>query len=371
MASDLQFELATPNTEAQVRQLLNDNALSGKIRVALTREPDAFHAAAISGDDYQLILGYTGAGRRLVGTGSRFELDLYVNGSVQTIGYLGELRIDGGLKKRRRLLIEAYRELRRYHEAGRVPYYITTIIADNSGARRLLEAGLGDMPNYQPLEPIVTLTIPAKKAARGKSPGRRIETNLDTDIEQIVHELGRVGPGHQFQPVWTTETLRSSRRCRGLSYQNFFLAWNGDRLLGCIALWDQRKFKQTMIRSYARKLARLRPAFNLVAPLISQPALPAPGSRLNSAFLSHAAIEQDDPETAIALIRHACRDASLRGIDYVMLGLAERSPLLAEIKRQFSCHSYVSMLYLVYWEDGRQAASQLDDRIPQIEVAIL
>ena len=179
MSANLQFELATPASEPQLRKLLRDNPLSGDIRVALEREPNAFHAAAISGDQYQLILAYVDDRQKLVGAGARFELDAYVNGNSQRIGYLGELRIDGGLKRRRTLLLEGYRVLRGYHESGTVPFYITTIIADNVSTRRLLEAGLSDMPTYQPLETMVTLTIPVKPAARGQRSSRRIDAVPD------------------------------------------------------------------------------------------------------------------------------------------------------------------------------------------------
>ena len=64
------------------------------------------------------------------------------------------------------MLLNAYRAMRERHEQGRAPIYITTIISDNVSTRRLLEAGLSDMPTYQPVEELLTLTIPAKQAAR-------------------------------------------------------------------------------------------------------------------------------------------------------------------------------------------------------------
>ena len=111
--------------------------------------------------------------------------------------------------------------------------------------------------------------------------------------------------------------------------------------------------------------------FNLVAPALGRPRLPSPGHSLQSAFLSHVAVAADDDEAIVALISEACRDALARGIDYVMLAFAERNPLAAAVRARFPCHSYVSMIYVVYWDDGKEAAAQLDDRIPHPEVAIL
>ncbi len=371
MSSDLQFVLASPANEPQLRKLFRDNPVSGTIRVALEREPDAFHAAAVSGDKYELILGYGDDGQTFLGAGARFELDAYVNGDRQRIGYLGEFRIDGGLKQRRTLLLEAYRALRRYHETGTTPFYLTTIIADNTTTRRLLEAGLGDMPTYQPLETMVTFTIPARRGIRRRRSPRRIAAGSPQALGEIAATLTKHGPDYQFHPVWTESTLRSADRCRGLSPQDFYLCHDGERLTGCLSLWDQRSFKQTVVTGYDQRLSRARPMFNLVAPLLGRPRLPAPGACLESAFLSHVVVDADDGETLVELIRHACRDAVRRGLDYVMIAFAERNPLTAVIRKQFPCHSYISMIYVVYWEDGNVAASKLDGRIPHPEVAIL
>ena len=93
MVSQRDFSLATPDNEAQVRQLLRDNPLSGDLHLALQREPDAFHAAGVSGDRSDLILAYRRGERQLLGTGGRFELDAFINGRATRLGYLGELRL--------------------------------------------------------------------------------------------------------------------------------------------------------------------------------------------------------------------------------------------------------------------------------------
>jgi hypothetical protein len=371
MAAGVRFELANPANEAGLRRLFRDTPLSGDIRISLEREPNAFHAAAVSGDQYQLIMGYGEQAQTLLGAGGRFELDAYVNGKPQRLGYLGELRIAGGLRQRRRLLIEAYRALRHYHVGSATPFYLTTIIAANTSTRRLLEAGLNDMPTYRPLETLVTLVIPAKAGARSGRSSRRVETAGEgtmTDIEELLAQHGR---NYQFHPVWNERALRSQERCRDLGPQDFVLCRDGERLRGCLALWDQRLFKQTVIRSYAKRIDRIRPFLNLLSPMTGRPRLPGPGTRLESAMLSHVAVEADDGDTLDALIRQACRQALERRLDYVMISFAERHPLSAVVQKRFPCYCYVSMIYVVYWEDGKAAADRLDGRMPHPEVAIL
>ena len=372
MPAELTFEAATKDTEAQLRRLLRENPVGGNIQVSLEREPNAFHAAGISGDEYQMMLAFGGDPRHVIGSGGRFELVTYVNGREQRVGYFGELRAEGGLRTRRKLLLGSYETMRRFHEAGNVPFYMTTIIEDNHAARRLLEAGLGDMPTYRPLEKMVTFTIPARAGARRRRGLRRIVSGHERSLPSMAERLQEHGSRYQFYPQWNAATLRSAIRCRGLSPADFLLC--NDRnaeILGSLALWDQRAFKQTVIRGYSRQLARARPFVNLVAPVLGRPRLPAPGARLESAFLSHVAVAEDDGETLEALIACSCRHAIERGIDYVMISFAQRHPLTEVVRKRFPCHSYVSVLYVVYWEDGAGAAESLDNRIPHPEVAIL
>ena len=371
MPANLEFELATSKTEGDFRQLLRENALDGNINLLLTREPNAFHAAAISGDHYELMLAYRQNPRQLVGGGARFELDAYVNGEVARIGYLGELRVHGGFQQRRTLLLEAYRAMRKRHEAGNAAVYITTIISDNRSTRRLLEAGLSDMPTYQPHEEMVTLTIPARQAARVRAPAVEVEQSSAMRIDELAERLSATGRNYQFHPLWNTETLLSPERCRGISASDFFVIRDSAGIRGALCLWDQRAFKQSVVAGYSKRLARARPFFNIVAPLMRQPRLPPPGRQLDSAFLSHLSVDPDDEATLLALVKKAGQSARSRGIDYIMLGLASRSRFCELLQKRFSCHRYESMIYLVYWDDGYEYACKIDDRIPHPEMAIL
>ena len=368
---NVDFELADSRTEAQFRQMLRENALAGNINVLLTREPNAFHAAEISGDVYELMLAYQRETRQLLGGGARFEYDAYINGAIGRIGYLGELRVQGGLKQRRRLILNAYRAMRAQHEQGNAPCYITTIISDNTSTRRLLEAGLADMPTYQPLEALVTLTIPVRQAARRKSRDIQVEQCSDEHMDALALHLHRIGSQFQFYPAWTAEDLRSGKRCRGISASDYLVVRDDAGIRGACCLWDQRAFKQTIVAGYSKQLTRVRPFFNVAAPLLRQPRLPAPGQNIQSAFLSHVAVEQCDEEALLALTGFAARQAATRGIDYLVLGFADRDPFSHLVRKRFSCHRLESMIYLVYWDDGSEYASTIDGRIPHPEVAIL
>jgi hypothetical protein len=105
--------------------------------------------------------------------------------------------------------------------------------------------------------------------------------------------------------------------------------------------------------------------------MLRTPRLPDVGRPLRAAFLSHLALEEDEPEVAVALVAGAMRLAREKALDYLHLGLAARHPLLPPIERAFPHRRLDSGIYLVHWEDGAAAAGALDGRVPHLEAALL
>jgi hypothetical protein len=190
-------------------------------------------------------------------------------------------------------------------------------------------------------------------------------------LDAIVACLTGNGSRHQFAPVWTQQDLLSPQRCRGLRPSDFHCVTAGGGVAGCLAVWDQRAFKQVVVRGYAPLLAWSRPLINLAGPLACVPPLPAVGHALDLGYVSHLAIDHDDPGTFAALMQRAHADAAGRGLRHLALGLSSRHPLLPVARRLFRHRVTTSTLYAVHWEDGRDAAEALDGRIAHCEVALL
>ena len=346
--------------------------MEGRIRITLEREPDSFLAAAIEGDIHQVIVARDEASGRLMGMGSRSELDAYLNGRRARLGYLSQLRTDRRLRGRPRSLKAGYAKLRELHNDGAAPFYVTTIIKDNLPARRILEAGIEGLPVYRPLESFVTLVLPVARRCRNPPPPDiTVDRGGAADLGEIADCLQRCSQRYQFAPCWSRETLTSSERTRDLRLEDFYLARRDRRVVGCLARWDQRGFKQSVVQGYARSLGLLSPVINLARPWLAAPRLPRPGEQLRSAFVSHVAVDDDDPDLLVALLAAAYNDAVGGPLDCLLLGFARRNPLLRAVEASFQHRQYVSILYVVHWEDGAAAVDALDGRIPHLEAAIL
>jgi hypothetical protein len=367
----MQFELARRKDEPALRQLLRATPLAGDISVTLEREPCIEYANAIEGERTQILVARSAADDAVVGMAARTVLTCFVNGEVTRVGYLGQLRILPHYQGRAALLKRGYEALRELHADGTAPFYLSTIVADNRPARRVLEAGLKGFPTYRYCGDFLTLMLSTRRHRPRHAPGLIVTAGRPGDLDGIVECLARSGRRFQFSPHWTRGDLESPERARSLRPADFLLARRGADVVGCAACWDQREFKQVVVRAYSARLQLARPWWNAVAPLVGSPRLPPPGSPLAFAYLSHLAVDRDDAVAFEALVAAGLREAARRGLEYLTLGLAERHPLAAVALGRFNPRIYRSRAYVVHWPDGASAAQSIDSRPLHLEAAIL
>lgn len=365
-----QYQLATQKDDPELRRLLRENPFTGSISMSFEREPNYFLASAIEGPFHETLLVRDSENNQIVGIGDRSARPLYVNGEVMDVGYFSGLRVDSkyqhGLALAR-FLGKGWEGQREQHNDSRTKFYLMSIVSDNNPARRLLDSKLPHYPRLHLHAHMLTYAIhPARPKKESKVKITRGSFDL---IPAIVDCLHRNGMQHQFAPHWTEETLLSALT-PGLSISNFFLAQSGPRVRGCLALWDQQAYKQSVVRGYSGSLAHYRRLINLFAPLGFWAALPEPGTRLNHCFACFLAVDDNDPEVFAALLRSLYNEASHKRYVYFMLGLAEGHPFHSIVK-SYRPILYESDIYLAAWEDGFDEISRIDNRSSALEVALL
>lgn len=364
--------LAGPADDGEIRRLLREHALPGEVALSFEREPVAAVAASIEGDVHQTIVARESSGRAVVAIASRAERDVFVNGRSGRIGYFGQLRADVRGHRVATLLDDGFAFCRTLHGTGGVSAYLTAIVEENHAARRLL-CGLRSpaAPRFRRVGALITLAIPRvrRRAVTGAG-GVEIRRGSAGMLADIVACLDRNGRRSQFAPRWTAEDLLSARRTPGLDFEDFLVAIRAGRIVGCAAMWDQRAFKQVVVRGYSERLARWRRLINVAAPWVGMPTLPAVGSPLDFVYLSHVAIDDDGGDVAAALMAEAGQRLP-SGVKYMVTAFADGSPLLAAASAVARHRRYRSVLYLASWQDGHDVADSLDGRPPHPEVAIL
>jgi hypothetical protein len=370
MSDRVVMEPATPADEPELRRLLRDAPFAGAVSLSLEREPDFHQAASIEGDRHFVVAARApgaGPGGPLVGLGTRSVRTALVNGRRARLGYLGQLRALGDGRGNVRAIRDGWALFRADRRPEELGFDLTSVVSDNAPARRLLERGLPGFPRYRPLGELVTLAfVPRRRRPRAPA----VRAGAASDLPAIAALLAAEGRRRQFASCPTADDLASPERARGLAPGDFLLVERDGRLVGCAALWDQRPFRQVVVRGYGSLLAAARPILSLVGRPLGIPRLPPVGATLAAAFLAFLAVEADDGEVFAALLDHALARGAARGLDQLLLGLAADHPLLP-VAAARPHRRYRSTLYAVHFEEGAPDAGALDGRTLGPEVATL
>jgi hypothetical protein len=360
---------ATVDDDAPLRRLLADTPMDGRIQIAFEREPSYFHAVDVQGRVAQVFVAREVDTGELVGVGTRTVKPAFVNGEPRAVGYLSDLRLIPAYRGRT-LIARGYRLLRELHRDGLTDLYFTVIAADNAPALGTLASGRAGLPAYRDLGAFLS---PAVNLARGKpalDAGVTIVRGAPALLDDIVACLNDHGRAKQFAPVYRREDFGPGGWLRGFGVEDFYVALDGSRVVGTLARWDQRTFKQTRVVRYRGALRLLRPLCNVGARVLSLPRFPAPGGRLESFYAGFIAIAGNDVRVFRALLRRLYNDAVGGPYAYFVIGLHERDPLAAALA-DYRCTPYRGRLFCTHFEDGEASYRALDGRVPHVEVATL
>jgi hypothetical protein len=375
LASDqIEVGLATAADDDDMRRLLRELPSNGALQIAFQREPSVWEAAKIEGDRHCTVVARAKDNDRLVGMVSRSVRQVWLNGRPARLGYVSQFRVELGYRLRVRKIAQGWRHLTESHRADELAYDLASMFADNAAARRFMAKGFQGFPNFEELESLTTLVLSTRQWRAPQPPAGVIVAPADESrLEEIVDCLNRNGRRYQFAPVWTAADLNDSQRCRGLRPGDFQVAISGGRVVGCLAIWDQRGFRQLVLNGYSRALALVRPLVNLAAPILGTLRLPRAGEAFKYAFLSHVAVDDDDPQMLAALVGAARATARRRGLEVLLLGLASRNPMLPYLRKTFRSRQITSVLYAARPPQQRRfdPVEKPDGRIPHVEIAVL
>ena len=330
------FEVATPGDDEAIRRLLRDNPMRGSVSVSFEREPGYFNGVNIAGGRDQTIV--VREGEKLVCMGRCIRRESWLNGGPHDVGYLAELRLDAAARGRFGVIRDGFRFFHETQRDNPAAFYFTSIAADNVRARRLLESGARGLPQYSFLGELDTLLIAVPRSLPTTAP--RIERMKDEHIEEVLILLSKHGQKFSLATRWTKARLQSLSS-HGVS--DLFVMKEGGEIVACGGLWDQRSFRQTVIRGYSRALNLARPIINWAGRLFGGVQLPAVGATLPQVFLSPFMVGRSLPEFIAELFRYAA------GAEFITVALPRWHEATSAIRRSFTTRTWRSRLYRVSW----------------------
>lgn len=238
--SRFQFELATPDDDAQLCRLFRAVTMEGSVPLRFGREPSFFGALCVEGYFHQVIVCRDTHTGRAVGVAVRSIRDRYVNGQILPIGYLSSLRF---LPEYRRLGLVArgFAFLRELHGDGRTSLYLTSIATGNKVAQQALLGGRAGLPRYHPLDSYCTFVLRAASRRRRLTPEGPASQNISvrpaqlSELDELVRFWNETGCQRQFFPGCSTHDFGDpGGSFRGLALDNLLVARREQTIVGTL-----------------------------------------------------------------------------------------------------------------------------------------
>jgi hypothetical protein len=323
-AGNVTFSVAEQSDDAAIRALLRNNPMRGRISISLEREPNYFADANTDGQVKQTIVAREA--ESIVCVGAYTVQNRFVNGVSRRVGYLGGLRLDEACAGRFDILRRGYEFFRELQADDPADFYFTSIASDNERARRFLQRGFKGMPKYEFVGEFVTLILSTRRSSR-----------------QLDCAASHDGP-RQFTPGWSGKELGFHEISAGAG------------------VWDQRAYKQTIVRDYDPAIRRLRWMINLFNRVTGAPRLPRIGEQLSMAFGVGATGHN---------LGELVSEARGIGVEMLVVGFDANDPILDIVRKNLKCREYRSRMYVVHWPGTGAGATDLDGRLLGPEVALL
>ena len=363
------FSLAEPEDDLQLRHCMANNAMGDGIKVSFRREPNYFDACKLQGHESEVMVCKDTQTNEIVGLGSRFFLNAFINGKPQEIGYLADLRAEAHVR-RSTLLARAYRYLKVRHQQRTVPFYYSLILSNNSTALNQLTSARAGLPSYKHLGKILTpaihLDLPKPKISiKGISFTTANESNITEVIDFIRNELKQ----KQLAPAYTLKDFHSDR-LKGLNPEDIYVAYQDEKIIATTAAWDQNFARQTHIEDFSPAIQFIKPFYNCLAKISPLKPIPNKGEKIPYLYLSMIAIKGNDVSVFRALLRHVYRERRQSKWHYAIAGLHENDPL-AKCLLEYRHIPASGELFIVQGIEGFNDDNPLDQRLPYIEIATI
>lgn len=328
--TDVAVRRAEPADNEALCELFASVTMESDLDLSIRRDPDFFALYRLQGRTWECWVGETERGMGALG--AIVVRNGYLGGRPAPIGYLGDLRVAPGLQGRN-VVADFYGPvLRDVATRHRCEIFLTTIIASNQRAIRALtgpRARAAGIPPYHLVRSFgiraVYLTVPIPRP-RSRF---RVERATASDVREIADFLDADGKARPFgYALPEPELRRRLREWPDLDISSFYIARTpaGD-LVGCVALWDPRAVKRTVVRDYRGRMLKVRRAYNTAGKLLRFTPLPDPGSEMQYAYATHLAVPSGDPRVMRELLHRIYADQRTTGRTFIAFSAFDDDPL--------------------------------------------
>jgi hypothetical protein len=360
---------AEPSDNAALVALAAACPMRGDLTMCMDRAPDFFALARLEGERWRV--GVAERDGEITGCVAASARMTYVDGYVTPTGYAGDLKVHpahrGGISADA-LTRFTSDTLRGFGGTGLLT--LVTILEGNRAMERRAVGPRG-LPHLTRFATLEVHAIPFLWPRAQSVCGITVCAARREDLDEMGALWHVVASGRQFAPALDAARLAAFiDAAPGLAIEDYLVARRGDgRIVGFVALWDQRLLKQLRVLGYSRRLSVARTALNGISRVAGTARLPDAGSVLPSLAALHLCVPDTAPEVLRALLLHAHAVHRGTGRLFLTLALDRRDPLRVALRGLFAQPTCVGAYATT--PGGRWRGRRLDGRPLYFESALV
>jgi GNAT superfamily N-acetyltransferase len=338
------YRLGTPEDNPKIQELVAKVTMPGPATFCFQRVPDFFTGAKVIGEEFWLVVAVDHERQdTLAGLTVFSAKDVYISGKPRRLFYSGDTRVDP-FYRRRGIGTDMFKVQKQFRKADDL---LDGLVIKENVSTILKARDTGEFFNSWFTHVIETSFMFTRKAAPRIPAGVEIRraTNADAAVMQAFHD--KEAPRRNGYPIYSfAKLIAKDPFYAGLSMGDFALAFKNGQLVGMLAAWNQKAYKQTRLMAFGTALKLIRPVYNLYAKLFGGFNLPPVGGMLNYLSAYNVHIANDDKAVFQALIDWVMVNQG-EGYDALAVCMAQGDPLDAvprSYKRQkmFTNHYWMS-----------------------------
>lgn len=191
------------------------------------------------------------------------------------------------------------------------------------------------------------------------------------DLEKIVSLLKEEFSNQLFAPYIDNNVFAENLKSRpDFSIHNYYVAEQGNKIIGTCAAWDCSSFKQIKIQKYGKKLMWVKKIYSLLSLLFSLPPLPSENDELKAVYITDCAIQNRNAEILNAILRKIYNEYRNLKYNILVFGTYENDKLL-KATSSFLNQSLKSNIILCHKEKSVVENIKAGKTSPYIDVALL
>ena len=371
LINNTKYNLAKNSTDYKaMEKILFENSISSWVDVSLVRKHKYYHKQNIA-DIYSILASKInlkenkGAENNdYIGLCSCIFSQNSINKKIKTIGYLSEMRLNKDYRNNLYYIKNGFQAIKNIVPNKTTDdFYFTSIALDNHKAKRLLEANLPQMPKYTKLGQMTTLLFSSNIGKDNKILKRADKSS----INMIINFYNDQSKNYQLSPNLTKSYINL------IGVNNFYYVNDeNNNIKVCLCLWDQRKFKQSVVKFYKYKIGRFLSVINFWAKITKRVELPKEMQQIESIFIAFFAFDNCSEKELTKILLEASFKAKNIDAKACIVGLSSNNPILKHLKTKLKAITYQTEIYQVdLYPNNYKTTFAKHNLMIQPEVALL